>query len=92
MLQGKFMFIPIEEATAPTAPGLFEHVVNSWWITDPERGLAFFTRGYKHPLHPQSNRNETLARRMADGNLGIKYDFTPEVVYLESVWVPRKDM
>lgn len=90
MLQGKFTFIPIEEATSPTAPGLFEHVVNSWWIKHPEHGLAFFTRGYKHPLHPQSNTNERLVRRMADGE--IKYGFTPEVVYLESVWVPRKDM
>lgn len=90
MKSSAYTFLTIEEATAPKAAGLFEHVTDSWWVTHPDHGLAFFSR-INGPLHPQCNRDERLTRHLA---ATIRYGWEPEVIYLESAWVPvnRKDL
>lgn len=84
---GQYRFLTLEEVTAPTPAGLFQHIVDSWWVTHPEHGLAFFQRTPKAPWHPQCNASEETARALASS---INYGWPPVLVFLESAWVPVK--
>ena len=80
-----FQFLTLEEATAPTEPGIYEHIVNSWWITHPENGLALFQLYSGHPWHPQCNPDKKIVEAMVKT---FSYGWEPAMVYLESAWVP----
>jgi len=57
----RLYFVPETEATVPPA-GLIEHIKDSWWVTHPEHGLAFWDKRSKSP---QCNTNESITRHLA---------------------------
>ena len=71
----RMVFVSFEKATVPPA-GLIEHIKDSWWVTHPEKGVAFFD---KRRQSPQCNRNEEIARRIGGMYPWAEIKFIPSV-------------
>lgn len=57
----RYHFMSFEDATKPKAHIVY-NIMNSWWCVHPEKGLAFWGKGYSHP---QCNRDQSIAARLA---------------------------
>jgi hypothetical protein len=65
-----YMFLPLDQVTAPASGQYFHLWRNAWWLVCPERGLAFYnpvvqrtgkrTRSYLG--WPQCNVHESITR------------------------------
>ena len=76
MTEDKFHFLPLDQATASRAWAVHQFF-DSWWVVHPEKGLAFFGKGYGSP---QCNKNESISRRLCPA--------WGEVKFIEYVKVP----
>lgn len=56
----KYHFLSLEAASKPKGHIIY-HYSNSWWIVHPEKGLAFYGKGFSSP---QCNTNESISRRL----------------------------
>jgi hypothetical protein len=90
-----YVFLPVDEATAPAKGGFFEHYVDAWWTVHPEHGLLFYNR--KNPrtgrrrVHglgsPQCNTDERITRKVGLDTAGSLWPDI-RVEQFPSVWVP----
>ena len=93
--EADYVFLPVDEATAPGQGGFFQHYVDAWWVVHPERGLVFFNpkntrtgrRRFGRYGSPQCNADERISRKVGADTAGSVF---PEVEIREfpSVWVP----
>jgi hypothetical protein len=74
--EADFHFLPEAEVLESKAHMLHQYR-NSWWVVHPERGLAFFRKGFSSP---QCNTNEQIARRLCPA--------WGEIKFIERVLVP----
>lgn len=75
-ISSKYHFIPLEQATKPKGY-MLHHWANSYWVVHPEKGLAFFGKGYGSP---QCNTNEEISKRLCPSWGVIKF--------IETVFAP----
>lgn len=88
-----YLFLSVEEATAPPGGSFFQHYVDAWWLVHPEKGLAFYNpvndrtgrRRMGKLGAPQCNTDERISRMV--GAKSCPWP-DPEVRKLASVWVP----
>lgn len=89
-----YVFLPMDEATAPSGGTFFQHYVDAWWVVHPERGLAFYnpmgTRGRRRHGRlgsPQCNTSEKISRMVGAKTAAVVF---PEIriEQIPSVWVP----
>ena len=71
----RLFFLPFEKATTPPV-GLIEHISNGWWVTHPEKGLAFWHQKHRSP---QCNQSESLILRLASMYPWAEIRFFPSV-------------
>lgn len=50
-----------EENILNTKAHIVYNYMNSYWVIHPEKGLAFFDKGFSHP---QCNTNEEISKRL----------------------------
>lgn len=72
----KFHFLKLEEASKPKGHIIY-HIPNSWWVVHPDKGLAFYGKGFGSP---QCNTNEMISRRLCPE--------WGEVQFIETVFAP----
>lgn len=72
----KFHFVALSEITSSKSHMLYQYL-NSYWVVHPEKGIAFFDKGYGHP---QCNSNESIAKRLCPE--------WGEIKFIEKVLVP----
>lgn len=53
-------YLPLDKATAEPGEGTWEVYTDRWWAHEPGKGLLFFRKS------PQCNRNENIARHVAE--------------------------
>jgi hypothetical protein len=70
----RFHFLPEDQIEAARQHMLHQYL-DSYWVVHPEKGLAFYGKGYGSP---QCNRNESIARRFCPPWGEIK--FIPRVL------------
>lgn len=90
--ESDYMFLPVDEATAPVKAGMFQHYVDAWWVVHPERGLAFFNPPGRRRRagslgSPQCNTDERIARKVGPVTAGTVFPEV-EIRQFPSVWVP----
>lgn len=80
----KMLYMPLDQIHS--AGGIVQHIKNSWWVVDHEKGLLFYARDKRKSLaraSPQCNSNkecaEAIAQRIWPGM---------EIRFFESVLVP----
>ena len=56
----KFHFVPLTERTT-TRSSIVYNYANKWWVVHPEKGLAFFGKGYGSP---QCNNDKSISQRL----------------------------
>lgn len=56
----RYHFLP-EENILNTKAHIIYNYMNSYWVVHPEKGLAFWDKGYSHP---QCNSNEELSKSL----------------------------
>ena len=64
-----FHFLPEDQILASRNWAVHQYL-DSWWIVHPEKGLAFFKKGYGSP---QCNRDESISRRLCPSWGEIKF-------------------
>jgi hypothetical protein len=72
----KYHFMPLDQASKPKGHIVY-NIQNSWWVVHPEKGLAFFGKGYSSP---QCNTNESISRHLCP--------LWGEVKFIEQVFAP----
>lgn len=72
----RFHFIALDEATASKSHILHQYL-NKYWVVHPEKGLAFFNKGYGSP---QCNSNEAISKKLCPE--------WGEIKFIERVLVP----
>jgi hypothetical protein len=82
-LKSRYNFLPEDKATTPPTSGYFQALSNRWWVSHPEKGLAFFwMRGDKGLGSPQCNINESISIKIGVNSIeGAQVKFIP-VVYV----------
>ncbi len=56
----RYHFLPETDVLTTRAPMLHQYC-DSYWVVHPEKGLAFFGKGYSHP---QCNTNREISVRL----------------------------
>jgi hypothetical protein len=92
-----YLFLPLDEARSPVAPGAYMHYVNGWWVVHPEHGLAFWNPVMKRTGRrrneglgaPLCNKSESIQRHMAQA-IAEGGGWDADVRCLMSAWVPVK--
>jgi hypothetical protein len=72
----RYHFMPIEQATEPKGHMLYQWI-NAWWVVHPEKGLAFWDKGYSSP---QCNRDESISKMLKP--------VWGEIKFMERVFAP----
>lgn len=89
--ENDFMFLPEDQATAPTKGTFFQRYTDFWWAVRPGLGLVFFNprnrrtgkRKFSYLGAPQCNMSERIKQLTAE-----TLPFEVEVRKLPLVWVP----
>jgi hypothetical protein len=87
-----FLFLPVDQVTAPEKGLYFQLYANAWWAVHAERGLVFFNpkskrtgrRRFSYLGAPQCNVIEKLARGVSRDHL----PFEVEIRQFPVVFVP----
>lgn len=69
----RFKFIAFDKASQAPA-GLVKHYKDHWWITHPDKGVAFFEGKFA-----QANTSESIARSLAKNYEWAEVKFMPSV-------------
>lgn len=72
----KYHFVPLDQITSTKAHIIYNYR-NMFWVVHPEKGLAFWDKGYGSP---QCNHNEDLSKRLCPA--------WGEIKFIETVLVP----
>lgn len=73
----RYHFLPMEKALEGSRAHIVYNYLDSYWVMHPEKGLAFWDKGYSSP---QCNRNEALAKHLCP-DWGV-------IVFMKVVQVP----
>lgn len=65
----RFHFLPESDVLSTKAHIIYQYR-DAYWVVHPEKGLAFFDKGYGHP---QCNTNRDIANRLCPEWGEIKY-------------------
>lgn len=60
MSSDRYHFIPESEILSSKSYTLYQYA-NAYWVVHPEKGLAFWDKGYSHP---QCNSNKEISERL----------------------------
>lgn len=71
----RLVFVPLDKAVVPPS-GLIRHIKDHWWVTHPEKGLAFFDKKY---MSPQCNSNKSVTEHIARMYPWAEIKFIPSV-------------
>lgn len=79
MTEDQFRFVPEGVAVVPPN-GLLIHYKDYWWVVHPEKGLAFYWRGFGNGSG-QCNQNEAIVRKLAQSYPWATVKFIPSAFF-----------
>lgn len=68
--------LPLDQATAPPAGGVWDVYSDRWWAHEPGKGLIFWRKS------PQCNPHESIARKVMEHSHP-----TAELIFVDRVYV-----